>query len=135
MQTKPPEILDVYVIISTENWKEGIHQNEINRRKYRRERVNKNELKKLVQAHFQYHFNLSCGVQMTHVPNRIFLNLSNIKKDSDELHVNFEKHICETISHEIIHRVIDAFFPNDSKPSAQYDNIYRNLRRQGFSGC
>lgn len=89
-----------------------------------KERVNKEVRKELDEL------NTYRGCVFHHTESVIYLNLKTLFEDFP---IDTEKHICDTLSHETIYLVIRIL--ENQEVSTQYDNIYRGLRHQGFSGC
>lgn len=149
------QLLDVTPIISKENIRNFILQSEI--LYYKEEHgldVSDESIKNLIEDRterllIQWFSDLftgsnngiyiTYGLSSIEINNRIILNLkalcnpSNYKNGKDVNGLSPEQKICETISHETIHLVLNMF--GEINTSRCYDKIYRRLRKDGFTGC
>lgn len=144
---KIPQIDFVCPIITLENYKEALRQNEIIGYKKENPKINlssksiKTKIDKSVQKriHSNSILGYSFGSSFSYIKNRIFINLKWIKitfgDNRNDARLTFEEKICETISHEIIHICIDALEGEESDASYCYDNIKEKLRSEGYRGC
>jgi hypothetical protein len=68
----------------------------------------------------------------------IGLNLKHIHDNIEDRNLydnnnyDFYQLICETLTHEEMHNLIDGVNPGDYLPSKKYDNIYHKIRRNGI---
>jgi hypothetical protein len=132
-------------VITESNYREAIRQNRIAsiKKLYPKTNFSSIRVKKEIQKYVDKRilsvikYGSSFGTSFFNIHNRIFLNLKLIHDDFndsiEDSRLTFEQKICETISHEIIHIVLDDIEGN--LVSHKYDNIKDDLRKNGFRGC
>ena len=116
----------VHPIISSENKRELLRQSWIaNLTKYSLP-INQRHINSCINTQFQMHVmdRTVGGFTSYYIKNRMAINLKNLNKFSDYEYNQevFLKNVCRTISHEIMHVVLNE---NESETeSVMFDNIY-----------